>query len=67
MMSSLPPQVIDDARYSTTEASKILGIHRNTLTLFRRQNLLKSLKDDISGRFLYEGRELSRFWFSRAR
>ena len=65
MIDSTPPKFIANAMYTTTEACRLLGIHRNSLRQYVQRALIHPLSDKISGRNLFEGRELTRFWFSR--
>lgn len=65
MISSEPPKVVAGALYNTNDACKILGVHRNSLRRFVKNNFLHPKADRMTGRNLFEGRELTRFWFSR--
>jgi DNA-binding transcriptional MerR regulator len=65
MISPLPPKAMPDALYNSKEASKLLGIHRNSLRRFVKMNLITPTENFITGRCLFEGRELERFWYSR--
>lgn len=65
MITSEPPKVVANALYSSIEASKILGVHRNTLRRYVKAGVIHPVPDLITGRYLYPGRELSRFWFHR--
>jgi DNA-binding transcriptional MerR regulator len=65
MITSLPPQVTKEAIYTSREACQILGIHRNSLRKYVMKQLLHPKRDKLSGRRVFEGRELSRFWFAR--
>lgn len=67
MISSIPPQVVPTALYNCNEASALLGIHRNTLRQYVTKNWIKPKADMFTGRFLFEGNELVRFWNSRIR
>jgi DNA-binding transcriptional MerR regulator len=65
MITSTPPMVAKNSFYTATEAAKILGVHRNSLSNYRRQRLITPEKDMTTGRYLYSGNELQRFWISR--
>lgn len=65
MISATPPIVEASALYNSNEAAKILGIHRNSLRRFVKNNYIHPRADRVSKRYLFEGRELQRFWFSR--
>lgn len=65
MISSIPPKVEAGALYNSNEASRLLGIHRNSLRRFVRQNFIHPKADMVTKRHLFEGRELTRFWYSR--
>lgn len=65
MVTATPPIVKAGALYNSKVASQLLGIHRNTLRAYVKANVIKAVIDKITGRRLYEGRELVRFWNSR--
>ena len=65
MITSTPPMVAKNSFYTATEAAKIVGVHRNSLSNYRRQHLITPEKDMTTGRYLYSGNELQRFWISR--
>lgn len=65
MITSSLPSVDAKSYYTATETAKKLGICRNTLSKLRRQNAIKPNKDTFSGRFLYSGKEIQRFWLNR--
>ena len=65
MISSNPPAVNKNSFYSTKETAMLLGIHRNTLNMYRQQLAIKPQRNRLTGRFLYSGKEIERFWYSR--
>ena len=65
MITPPPPMVAKNSFYTATEAARILGVHRNSLINYRRQHLITPEKDMLTGRYLYSGNELQRFWISR--
>ena len=65
MITSSLPTVNSKSFYTATETAKHLGICRNTLSKLRRQNAIVPNRDMVSGRFLYSGKEIQRFWLSR--
>lgn len=65
MICSEPPKVVAGALYNYNEASALLGIHRNTLRQYVEKNWIKPKADMFTGRNLFEGKELTRFWFAR--
>lgn len=65
MISSEPPKVVSAALYNYKEACALLGIHRNTLRQYVEKNWIHPKADMYTGRNLFEGKELTRFWFSR--
>ncbi len=64
-MTALAPNVSECGRYSISQASKALAIHRNTLREYTVQGLIKCGFRRESGRRFYEGREILRFWNAR--
>ena len=67
MITSSLPTVNSKSFYTATETAKHLGICRNTLSKLRRQNAIVPNRDMVSGRFLYSGKEIQRFWTNRIR
>lgn len=65
MITSIEPNVNESGRYSVTQASQALGIHRNTLRGYTDAGLIKCGFRRESGRKFYEGREIIRFWKAR--
>lgn len=66
MITAEPPKVVAGALYNATQACKILGgISRATLWKYVKSGFIHPKGDMITGRKLYEGRELTRFWYSR--
>lgn len=64
-MISVPPNVSENGKYSVTETTAALGIHRNTLNMYTRNGLIKCGIRRCSKRKFYEGREILRFWNAR--
>lgn len=62
MITAIEPQVIDNGRYSVSETSKALGIHRNTLLRYTCDGLIKCGFRRESGRKFYTGAEIKRFF-----
>lgn len=58
------PKVPPTARYSIGEASKILGVHRNTLRKYTNVGPLgiNCQHRKSNGRKFYTGSEIVRFW-----
>ena len=65
MISATPPAVNKNSFYSPKETAALLGIHRNTLNMYRQQLAIKPQRNRLTGRFLYSGKEIERFWYSR--
>lgn len=62
MITAIEPKVNANGRYSVTQASEALGIHRNTLRNYTEQGLIKCGFRRESFRKFYEGKEIIRFW-----
>lgn len=56
------PKVSDFARYSSGEASKLLGIHRNTLLRWENEGKVRFGIRRANTRKFYLGREIKRIW-----
>ena len=65
MITPNPPQVVPNAMYRVAEAARILGVHRHTIRNYVHSSFLRPKYDSVSGRELFEGRELTRFWENR--
>lgn len=63
-MTPLEPKVEVNGRYSVSEASTLLGIHRNTLRIYTNQGAIKCGFHKINMRKFYLGKEILRFWKS---
>lgn len=61
-MSTIEPQVSDTGRYSINDASRILGIHRNTLRNHTENGFIKCGFRRTNGRRFYTGSEIKRYW-----
>lgn len=61
-MTAIEPTVQKTARYSVTETSKLLGIHRNTLTRYTIQGLIKCGYRASNARKFYKGIDILAFW-----
>ncbi len=64
-MTALAPKVNESGKYTISQASSALGIHRNTLREYTNQGLIKCGFRRESGRRFYDGREILRFWNAR--
>ena len=62
MMTTVEPKVEATGRYSVTQASAALGIHRNTLRGYTEQGLIKCGFRRQTARKFYLGSEILRFW-----
>lgn len=62
MITAIEPKVNENGRYSVTQTSEALEIHRNTLRNYTEQGLIKCGFRRGNGRKFYEGREIVRFW-----
>ena len=65
MISAEPPKVVAGALYNTTQSCQILGCCRSQFRKYVKNGFLFPKGDRITGRNLFEGRELTRFWYSR--
>lgn len=66
MITSEPPKVIAGALYNTTQVCRILGgISRTTLRKYVKNNYISPKADTVTGRNIFEGREITRFWYNR--
>lgn len=65
MITSTPPMVAKNSYYPAMETARILGVHKNTLGNYRKQHLITPTVDKVTGRYLYSGNEIQRFWNSR--
>lgn len=54
-------ELVKTGKYSTMEASRLLGVHRNTLGLWVQKGFLKCYLCHRTGRRYYIGRDLMRF------
>lgn len=61
-MTPNEPDISDNARYSLTDAAKLLGIHRNTLYNHTKQFKIKVGYRRSNGRPFYTGRALKMYW-----
>ncbi|MCM1320264.1 MAG: helix-turn-helix domain-containing protein [Muribaculaceae bacterium] len=61
-MVTHPPEVGLSSRYTVTEASMALGIHRTTLLRYTKAGKIKAGWRSGTGRKFYTGREILRFW-----
>ena len=62
MITPFEPIVTDTARYSTKEASYILGIHPNTLLRHAKEGYIRFGIRKSSKRKFYTGYEIKRYW-----
>ena len=65
MITPFPPKVVADALYNSTQASQILGVHRNHFRRYVKAGYIHPKVDYVTGRNLFEGCELTRFWYGR--
>lgn len=65
MITAIPPKVVPNAMYRVGQAAKILGVNRHTISNYVKKSHLHPKYDSISGRKLFEGRDIARFWESR--
>lgn len=56
------PRVSPAGRYTPTQTSKLLGIHRNTLRLYLLKGWIKCGMRRYTGRRFYTGAEILRLW-----
>ncbi len=61
-MVSIEPSIALTGRYSIEEASKMLGIHRNTLLRYTVQGKIRCGIRRGTSRKFYLGSEILRFW-----
>lgn len=64
-MIATEPQVSMTGRYSSKEASMLLGIHRNTLRNYTDNGSIKCGFRRPTARRFYLGSEILRFWKSQ--
>lgn len=62
MITTLPPDVHPEGRYSTTDAARVLGISRNTLRAHAAQGHISFGIRRCNGRRFYLGRHIMAFW-----
>lgn len=62
MITSTEPKVEASGRYSVSQASEALGIHRNTLRNYTEQGLIKCGFRRNAARKFYLGSEILKFW-----
>lgn len=65
-MTSIPPNVVLNAKYSIAEAADLLGVHRNTIRNLTNAKKLKCGTRRYTGRKFYLGSEIIRFWNAEA-
>ena len=63
-MTSFEPLVIKTGRYSVKETCEILQIHRNSLTAYTENGLIKCGIRKTNGRKYYVGSDIKKFWES---
>lgn len=61
-MKAEEPNISATGRYSTAQASRLLGIHRTTLSRYADSGIIKFGLRSISGRRFYLGSELIKLW-----
>ena len=62
MMRAEEPLVSDTGRYTITQASEALGMHRNTLRRYWKQGKIKALFRKSDNRKLFTGLEIKKLW-----
>lgn len=62
MMTSEEPKVNPNGRYTPTETSRLLGVHRNTLRNYLLKGWIKCGLRRYSGRKFYSGAEILKLW-----
>lgn len=62
MIVATEPRVVNNGRYSVTETSKVLGIHRNSLRKYTEQGFIKCGFRKHTARKFYLGSEILKFW-----
>lgn len=62
MITAIEPNVSEAGRYSVTETSAVLGIHRNSLRKYTEQGIIKCGFRRQTARKFYLGSEILRFW-----
>ncbi len=65
-MVATEPKIDLKARYSTTEASKLLGVSRSTIRNYRDKGILPYNLRKANGRLFYKGEDLIRIWRNSA-
>lgn len=63
-ITPIEPQVADTGRYSVTEASKALGIHRTTLFKAVKNNAIKCGIRKSNNRKFFLGADIKKLWKS---
>lgn len=61
-MTTNEPQVAINGRYSVTQASALLGVHRNTINNYANSGRLKYHLTRYTFRKVFTGRDLLNFW-----
>ncbi|MDD2304497.1 MAG: helix-turn-helix domain-containing protein [Prolixibacteraceae bacterium] len=61
-VTATEPEVIDTARYSTTETCKILSLCRATVLRYTNQGALRCGIRKSNGRKFYTGSDIKKFW-----
>jgi len=63
-MTPTMPNVPDTGRYSVMQTARVLGIHRNTLERYRRDQRIKcGWRSDKVTKY-YTGKEIKRLWLT---
>lgn len=63
-MTATEPEVADNGRYTVTQAAKLLGLSKPTIYKHTDSNALKCKIHKATGKKLYSGSELKKFWRS---
>ena len=56
------PACSDSAKFNSTQAAQILGIHRNTLRTHTKMGWIRFSLCRRTGRVYYTGRDVKRYW-----
>lgn len=61
-MTSILPDIPDAGRYTPQQTCEYLGIHRNTLTKYCKDGLIKFGVRKANNRKFFTGSEIKRLW-----
>lgn len=66
MITAEQPKVSPTGRYNVMQASKVLGIHRNTLQRYTDSGFIKCRFRRNTKQKFYLGSEILRFWMAQS-